>query len=382
MFKKVFACIVIASLFVLMSGCGSITALTALGTAGSAAATKVIEHKAGYGIQSPHTIIDRVMPSVVTVSVELLQKLDNSPRRFVRPGEPITPTPREDQFSMGSGFIFQEDGVVVTNWHVIKNAIKNESIIRIGFSNYAQYEATILNYDSISDIAILKIKNEDNEKFPAVKWGNKPRLGGHAIIIGSPIGLDFSVSFGIISAIDRTILRAAPPFVPFVQTDAAMNRGNSGGPLFNADGKVIGINTLILSPGSSGADAGGNIGLGFAIDGQYAKDIIDRLASGQKIKWAYMGISYRLLDRTETKSNDLNFGENVIIMNVAENGAAFNKLLVGDIVKKLDDNKVRHTNFASEIARLIPGTKITLEVLRKKKILDIELVLLEREPRQ
>jgi len=368
--------IVIGSIWFLSVGCGGVTALSALGTVGSAAATKVIEHNAGYGIQTPNTVIEKVMPSVVTVAVELKQSTNNSPTRFVRPGESIKPQP--NQFSAGSGFVFQEDGFVVTNWHVIRNAIDKPSIIRIGFSNYSQYEATIYNYDSISDIAILKIINEDNEKFPTIQWGDKPKLGGHAIIIGSPIGLDFSVSFGIISAVDRTILNAAPPFVPYVQTDAAMNRGNSGGPLFDAEGKVIGINTLILSPSASNQEPGGSIGLGFAIDGQYAQDILIRLADGTKIRWSYMGIHYRLLDRTETKSNNLEFGENVIVMKVTDDGAAKDKLIKGDIIRELDGEIVKHTTFASVIARKLPGTTINLDVLRAGKIINVDITLLER----
>jgi len=368
--------IVIGSIWFLSVGCGGVTALSALGTVGSAAATKVIEHSAGYGIQTPNTVIEKVMPSVVTVAVELKQSTNNSPTRFVRPGESIEPQP--NQFSAGSGFVFQEDGFVVTNWHVIRNAIDKPSIIRIGFSNYSQYEATIYNYDSISDIAILKIINEDNEKFPTIQWGDKPKLGGHAIIIGSPIGLDFSVSFGIISAVDRTILNAAPPFVPYVQTDAAMNRGNSGGPLFDAEGKVIGINTLILSPSASNQEPGGSIGLGFAIDGQYAQDILIRLADGTKIRWSYMGIHYRLLDRTETKSNNLEFGENVIVMKVTDDGAAKDKLIKGDIIRELDGEIVKHTTFASVIARKLPGTTINLDVLRAGKIINVDITLLER----
>ena len=393
MFRHIIKLIVIG-LTITTLGCGTVTTLSALSTVGSTvgstAATKILEHSAGYGIQSPHTIIQKVIPSVVTVSVEITEKINRNPapRGFVRPGESVTPAPRQDQFSMGSGFVIREDGLILTNWHVIQNAIKHQSIIRIGFSNHVQYEATIFNYDATSDLALLKINNEDNEKFPKVDWGSKPKLGGHAIVIGSPIGLDFSVSFGIISALDRTILRAAPPFVPFVQTDAAMNRGNSGGPLFDSKGRVIGINTLILSPGSSNSDGGGNIGLGFAIDGQYAQDIVKRLSDGNKIKWSFMGISYRLLDRNETKSNDLKFGENVIVMNVSKDGAVFNKLFIGDIIKKLDGVKVHHTNFASAIARLAPGTKITLEVLRKSseapngEILNIEATLLERQANQ
>ena len=377
MSKKVTKKLILVGILLLCIGCGAISATTIAGTAGSAAAGKVIEHSAGYGIQTPHTIIKKVMPTVVTVTVDLMNTVSDMPRRFVKPSEPIAPQPRQHQFSSGSGFVFHEDGYVVTNWHVIRNAINAKSKIRIGFSNYAQYEATIFNYDETSDLAILKITNEEGEKFKKVKWGAKPKLGGHAIIIGSPIGLDFSVSFGIISAVDRTILRAAPPFVPYVQTDAAMNRGNSGGPLFNADGEVIGINTLILSPGSTD-ETGGNIGLGFSVDGQYAQDILMRLMKGEQIKWSYMGIHYRLLDRNETKSNNLNFGENVIVQKISSSGAAYNKLFIGDIVQKLDGEIVKHTNFASMIARKAPGTIIVLEVLRDGKIVNVEITLMER----
>ena len=380
MSKKVTKKLILVGILLLCIGCGAISATTIAGTAGSAAAGKVIEHSAGYGIQTPHTIIKKVMPTVVTVTVDLMNTVSDMPRGFVKPSEPIVPQqPKQHQFSSGSGFVFHEDGYVVTNWHVIRNAINAKSKIRIGFSNYAQYEATIFNYDATSDLAILKITNEEGEKFKKVKWGAKPKLGGHAIIIGSPIGLDFSVSFGIISAVDRTILRAAPPFVPYVQTDAAMNRGNSGGPLFNAEGEVIGINTLILSPGSNGVEAGGNIGLGFSVDGQYAQDILMRLMKGEQIKWSYMGIHYRLLDRKETKSNNLNFGENVIVKKIAPDGAAYGKLLDGDIVKKLDDEIVKHTTFASRIARKVPGTTIMLEVLRAGKIVNVEITLMERQ---
>ena len=379
MSKKVTKKLILVGILLLCIGCGAISATTIAGTAGSAAAGKVIEHSAGYGIQTPHTIIKKVMPTVVTVTVDLMNTVSDMPRGFVKPSEPIVPQqPKQHQFSSGSGFVFHEDGYVVTNWHVIRNAINANGKIRIGFSNYAQYEATIFNYDEISDLAILKITNEEGEKFKKVKWGAKPKLGGHAIIIGSPIGLDFSISFGIISAVDRTILRAAPPFVPYVQTDAAMNRGNSGGPLFNADGEVIGINTLILSPGSTD-ETGGNIGLGFSVDGQYAQDILMRLMKGEQIKWSYMGIHYRLLDRKETKSNNLNFGENVIVKKIAPDGAAYGKLLDGDIVKKLDDEIVKHTTFASRIARKVPGTTIMLEVLRAGKIVNVEITLMERQ---
>jgi len=388
--KKLFSYVVIASLL-FASGCGTITGLTALGTVGSAAATKAITHASGYGIQSPHSIIERVMPSVVTIIAEVKRTGPNdgkrSPQRFLKPGErpqrpqqePISP------FQSGSGFVIHEDGTVITNYHVIANVVRNSETCRgelctdgtlhVMFSDDSIYEAEVFNYDKVSDIAVLKIVNDEKKIFPAVEWGSKPKLGGHAIIIGSPIGLDFSVSFGIVSAIDRIIPKAAPPFVPFVQTDASMNRGNSGGPLFDASGEVIGINTLILTPPSrEGVDLG-SVGLGFAIDGQYAQTIIKRLDSGNRIQWSYIGTHFRLLNMEETIENGLEFGSNVIIVKVTQDGVAVGELRENDIITKMNGISISHKTFATMIASLEPGTKITLEVLRNKKIINVDLVL-------
>jgi len=377
MFKKVLSYVVIASMFAI-SGCGAITATTALGTVGSAAATKAITHASGYGIQSPHSIITKVMPSVVTVIAEppVSKRKPDAPR-FVKPGErPKRPQEKEQGFASGTGFVIDAEGTVITNWHVIRNIVgKKDGTLRVLFSNDSIYEAKLFNYDKTSDIAVLKIVGGDGF-FDYVEWGRKPLLGGHAIIIGSPIGLDFSVSFGIVSAVDRIIPKAAPPFVPFIQTDAAMNRGNSGGPLFNADGKVVGINTLILTPPNpSGAEVG-SIGLGFSIDGQYAQMIIKRLENGKKISWSYLGLHYRLLNMEETKDNDLEFGRNVIVAEVVKDAPAFNKLFKNDIIMKLDGEIVTHKTFATMVASLEPGTKVKLDVMRGEQgIGDVEITL-------
>ena len=378
MFNKVFAYVVIASLFAI-SGCGTLTATTALSTVGSAAASKAITHASGYGIQSPHTIITKVMPAVVTVIAEIpVSKRKSDAPRFVKPGErPRPPKQKGDGFASGTGFVISAEGTIVTNWHVIRNIIDNkDGTLRVLFSNDSIYEAKVFNYDRTSDIAVLKIVNSEKKTFPFVKWGDKPLLGGHAIVIGSPISLDFSVSFGIVSAIDRIIPKAAPPFVPFIQTDAAMNRGNSGGPLFNADGEVVGINTLILTPPNpSGAEVG-SIGLGFAIDGQYAQMIIKRLESGKKIVWSYVGLHYRLLNMEETKDNGLEFGRNVIVAEVVKDSPAFKKLYKDDIIMKLNGVVVTHKTFATMVASLEPGTKIDLEVMRGQQgIGDVEITL-------
>ena len=377
MFKKIFSYVVIASLFA-TSGCGTITA----GTVGSMVATKALTH-------APHSIIERVMPSVVTVIAEVPPTINKGLRsspRFMKPGEqPQRPQEQIPQFQSGSGFVIHEDGTIVTNFHVIANVVRSSETCRgdlcvdgtlhVMFSDDSIYKADIFNYDKVSDIAVLKIVNDEKKIFPAVSWGNKPKLGGHAIIIGSPIGLDFSVSFGIVSAVDRIIPNAAPPFVPFIQTDAAMNRGNSGGPLFDADGEVIGINTLILTPPSRGDIDIGNVGLGFAIDGQYAKQIVKRLENGKKIQWSYIGLHFRLLNMEETNENNLEFGSNIIIVKVVQNGVAVGKLREKDIITKMDGVVVSHKTFATMVASLEPETKITLEVLRDKKIINVDLVL-------
>jgi len=376
--KSISILIVIGSILIFNS-CGSITTVTALSTVGGAAASRVIEHQVGYRIRTPYTIIEQVMPSVVTIVSESHTSRNLPPRqRFNNPGAaPTLPRPNNNEFQSGTGFVIKEDGTVITNYHVVANSIgKPNAMLRVLFSNDSVYKAKIFNYDKLSDIAILKIVNNENKKFPAITWGDKAKLGSHAIIIGSPIGMDFSVSFGIVSAIGRIVPDASPPFVPYVQTDAAMNRGNSGGPLFDADGGVIGINTLILSP-SSGVDTG-SVGLGFAIDGQYAQNIIKRLEGGNKIKWSYMGIRYRLLDMEETESNNLQFGRNVIINDVLNNGSAYNILKKNDIIQKLDGVVVTHKNFAPMIAKSKPGTTIELIVLRGGKEETLKLILTQR----
>ena len=369
------------------SGC-LMTTTTALTTVAGVATTKVIEHRAGYGMQSPHTVIERVMPSVVTILSELPKgKESNSPKhRFMKPNElreqRQRPQPRnnQNQFQSGTGFVIHEDGTVITNFHVIANVVNNDGKgkFQIFFSNDSIYPAELFNYDKTSDIAILKIKHDDGVKFKHLKWGPKPKLGGHAIVIGSPIGLDFSVSFGIISAIDRIIPKASPPFVPYIQTDASMNRGNSGGPLFDSKGRVVGINTLILTPPSREGIDIGSVGLGFAIDGTYAQDIIKRLQAGHKIVWSFLGIHYRLLNYEETKSNKLNFGSNIIVVKVTPEGPANGLLKENDIIQKMNGKVVTHKLFASMIARLEPGTKINLDIFRDKKPMNIDIVLAER----
>ena len=164
--------------------------------------------------------------------------------------------------SLGSGFIIEKNGTVVTNNHVIANA--DDIIVRV---NDKEYEAEVLGSDPYADVAVLKIKS--SEKFKPVEFGNsdKARVGDWVVAIGNPFGLGGTVTSGIISARNRDINLTR--YDDFIQTDASINQGNSGGPLFNLDGKVIGINTAIIAPGQAGS-----IGIGFAIPANAAENII------------------------------------------------------------------------------------------------------------
>ena len=211
-------------------------------------------------------VIEQVMPAVVDVVAE---RYDKKPKVGEKKGfVPFTPQGDGDNESVkaGSGFVISSDGYVVTNAHVILNIVDKQGSAHLTFENGEQYEADLVNYDKESDIALLKIK--DGDTFPFVRWGETPEVGEDAIAIGSPMNLAFTSTFGTISAINR-FTPSSPPYVPFIQTDVAMNPGNSGGPLFNNHGELIGINTMIITGGSQGS-----IGLGFAIDGDYAQSII------------------------------------------------------------------------------------------------------------
>ena len=237
-------------------------------------------------------VIEKIMPAVVEVISE--QHKDPVKKGFEMRKEGKRQT-QDNTFLSGSGFIISADGYVITNAHVVNNAFNGNAIIHIIFKNSEKYEVDLVNYDEDSDIALLKIK-ENQIQFPFLVWGSTPEVGEKTIAIGSPMNLSFSATFGNVSALER-FLPNAPAFVSFIQTDAAVNPGNSGGPLFNENGEVIGINTIIMTSGPNK----GSIGLGFAIDGTYAQKIITRLKTGEKIIRPFVGITYRPVEKKDTK---------------------------------------------------------------------------------
>tara|TARA_B110000467_G_C18308220_1_gene476175 strand:+ start:837 stop:1877 length:1041 start_codon:yes stop_codon:yes gene_type:complete len=327
------------------------------------------------------SIVKKVLPSVVEVHSERnmnpdkqLRTPDKSGFQFRNPQQRPEPrgqrreNPKEDPTHLGSGFIISSDGYVITNAHVINNCFNNCAKITIIFQDDVAYEATLINYDEESDIALLKIINPLSIEFPYLIWGAKPELGEDTIAIGSPMSQSFTVTFGNVSSLDRFVPKAAS-FVPFIQTDAAINPGNSGGPLFNTRGELIGINTMIIT-GSGGV---GSIGIGFAIDGTYAQAVIEQLKTGEKIVRPYLGIMYRPLNKDDVDNFKNGYG--AYIQEVVRDSPAFGILKEGDIVLTLDGKSIKWRMLATIVKTKRLGDIIKLEILRDEMIVPIEMTL-------
>ena len=304
-------------------------------------------------------VIEKIKPAVVEVISE--QHKDPVKKGFEMRKEGKRQT-QDNPFLSGSGFIISADGYVITNAHVVNNAFNGNAIIHIIFKNSEKYEVDLVNYDEDSDIALLKIK-ENQIQFPFLVWGSTPEVGEKTIAIGSPMNLSFSATFGNVSALER-FLPNAPAFVSFIQTDAAVNPGNSGGPLFNEDGEVIGINSVIMTSGPNK----GSIGLGFAIDGTYAQKIITRLKTGEKIIRPFVGITYRPVEKKDTKHYKAGIG--AYIAEIILKGPADNILKVGDIILEIGGEEIKYKMLAAEISTKIPHTNVIFTIVRNdKKIL-------------
>jgi len=327
-----------------------------------------------YSNHTPITaVVEQIMPAVVDVVSERYESQEKNKNQsnggggfvpFVRPNEGDS-----EAVKAGSGFVISSDGYVVTNAHVILNIVNNQGSAHLTFENGDQREADLINYDKDSDIALLKIKEDGF--YPFVKWGNTPEVGEKSIAIGSPMNLSFTTTFGAISAIER-FAPSSPPYVPFIQTDTAMNPGNSGGPLFNIHGELIGINTMIIS---STREAG-NIGLGFAIDGDYAQHIIERLKTGEKIKRPLVGIIFRAA--TEKDYEYVKDGGGSYIQEIVPKGPAENILKVGDVIIAVDGDDVHWKMLATEIAMRKPNTEVVFTIVRDNQVMNIDVKLGEK----
>ena len=317
-------------------------------------------------------LAEKLMPSVVNISTTQTIKTQTSPFPFqFPPGSPFEdmfkefqkPTERKAT-SLGSGFIIKKDGTVVTNNHVIANA---DDIVVI--VNNKEYEAKVLGADPYADVAVLKI--ESSESFKPVEFGNsdKARVGDWVVAIGNPFGLGGTVTSGIISARNRDINLTR--YDDFIQTDASINQGNSGGPLFNMEGDVIGINTAIISP------TGTSSGIGFAIPSNAASTIIDQLIKYGETKRGWLGVRIQQVTKEIAMTTGLNEPRGAFIGGVSEDGPAKKAgIKTGDIILEFDGQKIKTMrNLPRVVANTKPNNKVSVKIWRDKKIITKRLTL-------
>jgi len=316
-------------------------------------------------------LAERLMPSVVNIATTQTIKTTANPFPFqFPPGSPFEemfkdfnqPTERKAS-SLGSGFIINKNGTVITNNHVINNA--EDIVVKVGDKDY---KAKVLGSDPYADIAVLKIDSKD--VFKPVKFGNsdKARVGDWVVAIGNPFGLGGTVTAGIISARNRDINLTR--YDDFIQTDASINQGNSGGPLFNLNGDVIGINTAIL--GQSGS-----IGIGFAIPANAASDVIDQLIKYGETKRGWLGVRIQEVTKEIADVENLKNTEGALIASVgAKSPAEKAGLKPGDIILKFDGKKIDTMRALPKlVSRTEVGKSVELEIWRNKKLITKRLTL-------
>jgi serine protease Do len=308
-------------------------------------------------------LVDKLLPSVVSIATTQIVERQASPIPELPEGHPFNDMfkdffgnqmpKRENLTGLGSGFIISDEGYVVTNNHVISGADEITVIFNNGLD---EVEAVLVGTDPKTDIAVLKI-DPSNLNIQHVNWGNSEisRVGDIVLAIGNPLGLGGTVTSGIISSINRDI--GGGPYVDFIQTDAPINRGNSGGPLFNLDGEVIGINSMIIS------QTGGSVGLGFSIPSKTAKLIVDQIISFGQAKRGWLGV--QIQDLTQEFSDSLGYDstDGAFVASVEPNSpAAAANIQAGDIIIEFDGKPI---NSFKDLPKVVAETDIGKEVIVK-----------------
>jgi serine protease Do len=263
--------------------------------------------------------------------------------------------PRPTQ-AQGSGFVISPDGYVVTNNHVIDGG----NTIQVSFDRDNKYEADLIGTDQRTDLALLKIR-ASGKTFPFVKFSTGvPRVGDWVIAVGNPFGLGGTVTAGIVSAQGRDI--GSGPY-DYMQIDAAVNKGNSGGPTFNLDGEVVGVNTAIYSP------SGGNVGIAFAIPAKTATEVMDQLKSSGSVKRGWLGVRIQSVDEDVAASLGLPEAKGALVNDVNVPGPAADAgIKNGDAILAINGNKIIDSrDLARQVANFTPGTKIEVKVLRAQR---------------
>ncbi len=306
-------------------------------------------------------IVKELLPAVVNISTT---QVVEAPQRGQMPfpeGSPFRGSPFDDFFreffgdrmpdprprrmtALGSGFVIDSGGVIVTNNHVIADATR----IQVVLQDDRTFEATVVGRDPASDLAVLRI--EAGEPLQAVRWGSSEaaEVGDWVIAIGNPFGLGGSVTAGVLSAHARDI--NAGPYDQFLQTDASINRGNSGGPLFNTDGEVIGVNTVILSP------TGGNIGIGFAVPSSIAQSVVQQLLDTGEVRRGFIGVTIQPVTEQIAETLGLESEQGALVSEVEPNTpAAKAGFRPRDVILEFDGKPIREVR---ELPRVVAATEI------------------------
>ena len=319
-------------------------------------------------------LAEKLMPSVVNISTTQTIKTTSNPFPFqFPPGSPFEdmfkefnrPTERKAT-ALGSGFIIDKKGLVVTNNHVIQGA---EDIF-ISVNGSTEYKAKVVGKDPYMDLAVLQI--ESNDKFEPVSFGDsdKARVGDWVIAIGNPFGFGGTVTSGIISSRNRDI--GLTRYDDFIQTDASINVGNSGGPLFNLDGEVIGINTAIIAPGASGS-----IGIGFAIPSNPASRVITQLIKYGETKRGWLGVRIQEVTKEIAEVEKLEKPEGALVASVAEKSPADKAgIKAGDIILEFDGKKVDTMRTLPKlVATTEVGKRVNIKIWRNQKLISKKVSL-------
>ena len=310
-------------------------------------------------------LAERLMPSVVNISTTTTVTTNSNPFPGFQfpPGSPFedmfkefgTPQKRKSS-ALGSGFIIDEKGIVITNNHVIQDS--EDIVVRVGDDK--EYKATIIGADPLSDIAVLQI--DSKEKFIPVKFGDsdKARIGDWVMAIGNPFGLGGTVTSGIISARNRSI--GLSRYEDYIQTDASINSGNSGGPLFDMKGNVIGINTAILGKG-------GSIGIGFSIPSNSAKKVVSQLLEFGEAKRGWMGVRIQVVTEEIAEVEKLDKPKGALVASVAEKSPSDKAgIKAGDIILEFNGTKINEMKELPKIvAQTEVGKTVVVKIWRNKK---------------
>jgi serine protease Do len=311
-------------------------------------------------------------PAVVNIKASVESSMQMNPFfHFFFKG----PQQMEPQHVLGTGFIFSPEGYIITNNHVVENATE----IQVTLQDGREYSAELLGTDPLVDLAVIRIESDEDLPYARIGDSQSIEVGDFAIAIGNPFGLTGTVTFGVISAKGRTeIANTENPFTSYIQTDAPINRGNSGGPLLNINGEVIGVNTIILS------QSGGNIGIGFAIPINIAKRIADQLVRDGKVTRGYLGVVPEAINSEIAEHLGIETNAGVIVSEVVPGSPAEEAgIEAGDVITKIGRMDIHsRSEIFTAVANLDVGSTVSVEVIRNKRRLTVQVTIASRETEQ